>query len=450
MKHPIATISLGLTLTLLGTGLWWSLRRQPAGTMLDDDQSAFKVVADGPGRLISFQDAQIPLRSFRWLPPLPGGYLAAQVLSQNDRQRVALFQDGSPRGLLLVQKPAGVSDGFWRFALLKDVAQVPGGIWVLLYQAADGASAEPPVALALDAASQQVRWIYRGACDRLAVSQGSEALYLFGGKAAIQRLDLKTAGVGSLRPQAKTLELPPEIPEVEDLLPTGAWSFLVSHRNGLSAYQPKSGWTHVPVPEDPPENRSVACQDWKSSLARNGKEVWWQAVPGRLVKVRPDGSSLDAWQADLGGDPLARDARLLRLLGADPKGALWFTLATPAPAPPSPSPTPASTPAEAGAAVQAGPQEGPAAAKAPEEDWTPYVAQGLDRLYRWHPAHRTLERVVLGKEAWPALHLPTAVQPPAAGQGLVPASGALLAEGTRCCWWLPLESLPLVRVRQAM
>ena len=71
----------------------------------------------------------------------------------------------------------------------------------------------------------------------------------------------------------------------------------------------------------------------------------------------------------------------------------------------------------------------------------------MDRVYRWNPAHRTLERALLGKEAWPALHLPAAVQPPDTGRGLVPASGALLAEGTRCCWWLPLAALPLQRLR---
>ena len=446
MKRALTAVSLALVAALLGTGLWWSLRREPAGTILDDDQSAFKVAAAGPGQLISFQDAQIPLRSFRWLPPLPGGFLAAQVLSQNDRQRVALFQGGAPRGLLLVQKPVGVADGFWRFAQLKDAAQAPGGLWVLLYQAGDSASAEPALVLALDEASQRVHWFYRGPCARVAVSPGQQpAVFLFGGKASIQRLDLNATGTAG-RAAAKSIELPPEMAEVEDLLPTGAWSFLVSHRNGLAAWQNKSGWTLCPAPED----RGVDCQDWKSALTRSGKDLWWQAVPGRLVKVRADGSSLDTWQADLGTDPFARDARLLRLLGTDPGGALWFTLASPKPAPPAPAPAQAGLPPAPEAPFEASGQEAAVAPQDPGPDWAAYLAQGLDRVYRWQPGHHTLERVSLSKEAWAALHPPEAVQQPAAGQGLVPASGALLAEGTRCCWWLPLAALPLEKLRQAM
>jgi hypothetical protein len=277
-------------------------------------------------------------------------------------------------------------------------------------------------------------------------------VFLFGGKAPVQRLELNPpAGAGGPRPQAKAIVLPPEIPEVEDLLPTSAWSFLVSHRNGLSAYQAKSAWTHFPAPED----RGVPCQDWRSSLVRAGKDIWWQAVPGRLVKLGQDGRTLDTWQTDLGADPFARDGRLLRLLGADPAGALWFTLASPAlaalqpPAPPQPQPPEATTqeepPAE-GQEAQAGalPQ-----APDPDADWAPYLAQGLDRIYRWDPVHRTLERILLGKEAWAALRPPALVEAPAPGQDLVPSAGALLAEGTHCCWWLPLGALPAQRV-QAM
>jgi hypothetical protein len=450
MKRAAIALGIMLLVSILGTGLWWSLRRQPAGSILDDEPSAFKVVAEGPGQLITFQEAQIPLRSFRWLPPMPGGALVAQVLSQNDRQRVALFQDGIPQNLLLVEKPLGVGDGFWRFAQLKQAAQAAGGTLVLLYQPGEASSAELPLVLALDVASQQVRWACRSACDHLAVSQGSEAVFLFGGKAPVQRVELNPpAGAASLRPQVKSIELPPEIPEVEDLLPTGAWSFLVSHRNGLSAYQAKPGWTHFPAPED----RGVPCQNWRSSLVRNGKDIWWQAVPGRLVKIGADGRTLTTWQTDLGPDPFARDARLLRLLGADPAGALWFTLASPDPAALTPQPPqPQDDGAPPASAEGAEGAEGPEAqvpVPDPNADWAPYLAQGLDRVYRWDPVHRTLERVLLGKDAWNALHPPATVEPPAPGRGLVPSAGALLAEGPRCCWWLPLAALPAQRV-QAM
>jgi hypothetical protein len=424
----------GLILAALGGGLWWSLRRQPSAAPLDDQGSVFAMQAAGPGQSITYQDAQIPLRAFRWLPPLPGGVLAAQVLSQNDRQRVALFHEGQAQDLLLVLKPAGVGDGFWRFAALREAAMAPGGMILLLYQPGDPGSTELPLALAVDLASQQVRWSCRGAFGRMALAQGADAVYLYGGKGPIQRVALNATGGASLRPAATVIELPPEIPEAEDLLPTGAGGFLVSHRDGLSVFRTSTGWAHFPAPED----RGQDCQGWKSSLTRTGKDIWWQAVPGKLVKVRPDGTPGLEWQGELPQeDPFARDARLLRVLGADGAGCLWFALA-------SPVPVPAAAPAPPG-------KEEPAPEAAPPDpgqDWGPYVAAGLDRLYRWNPARDTLDRVSLRK-AWAALNPPANVAAPVQGQGVIPAAGTLLAEGARCAWWLPLGALPLERV-QAM
>jgi len=218
-------ITAGLVAAALGCGLWWSLQRPPSTAPLDDQASGFTVQASGPGQLITFQDAQTPLRAFRWLPPLPGGALAAQVLSQNDRQRVALFHDGA-QDLLLVLKPVGVADGFWRFAALREAALAPGGILLLLYQAGDPGSTEQSLALALDVASQQVRWFCRGAFAHLAVAPGANpAVYLYGGKGLVLRLALKSA---STHPAPEAIELPTLVPELDDLLPTGAAGFLAS------------------------------------------------------------------------------------------------------------------------------------------------------------------------------------------------------------------------------
>ena len=409
-------ISAGVVLALLGGGLSWSLRRQPSAAPLDDQASAFSVQASGPGRLITFQAAQIPLRSLRWLAPLPGGVVAAQVLSQNDRQRVALFRDGLTQETLLVLKPVGVSDGFWRFAALREAA-APAGTLLLLYQPGDPGSTEAPLALALDVASQQVRWFVRGDFNRLALTPDAQAVYLYGGKGPIQRIALNQAGA---HPAPTTIDLPAEIPQVEELLPTGAAGFLASHRNGLSCYRVKEGWTHFPLPEA----RGVDCPNFRSGLARAGKDIWWQAVPGQLVKVRSDGTPGQAWQGELPAeDAFARDTRLLRMLGADPAGNIWFALATPAPTAAKPQ---AENPADTEAA--------------PAEDWGAYAAAGLDRLYRWNPAGKTLARISL-PSLWAPLHPPPGVLPPALGQGVAPAAGALLAEGGRCAWWLPLEAL---------
>ena len=408
----------GLLAIALGGGSWWMLRRQPSRAPLDGPDSAFTMEASGPGRLIKYQDVQTPLRAFRWLPPLPGGVLAAQVLSQNDRQRVALFRDGPAQDLLLVLKPVGVSDGFWRFAELAQAALVPGGTLILLYRQGDPSGQDAALALALDVASQQVRWFCRGDFARLAVTPGAEAVYLYGGKGPIQRVALGPAGAAHPTPTA--IDLPPEIQRLDDLLPTGPASFLASHRDGLSAYRAKDGWAHFAVPAEP----AVGCQDFRSSLLRDGKDIWWQPVPGRLVQVRADGSPKKAWQGALPAqDPLARDAQLLRALGADPGGSIWFALATPAPAAP------------------------PADPAQPGEDWGAYAAAGLDRLYRWDPAKGTLDRASWPR-AWAALNPPPVVQAPPA-QALIPATGTLLAQGTRCAWWLPLQALTLERVPQA-
>jgi hypothetical protein len=418
-------ITAGLVAAALGCGLWWSLQRPPSTAPLDDQASGFTVQASGPGQLITFQDAQTPLRAFRWLPPLPGGALAAQVLSQNDRQRVALFHDGA-QDTLLVLKPVGVADGFWRFASLKEAALAPGGILLLLYQAGDAGSAEQPLALAVDVASQQVRWFCRGGFAHLALGPGTNpAVYFYGAKGPVLRLALRSA---SPHPTPESIELPGQIMELDDLLPTAA-GFMVSHKGGLSVR--KAGeWSELPAPQDD----GPACQGWKSSLTRNGKEIWWQAVPGKVVRVRADGhlGATTQWQLP-DEDPFARDAHLLRLLGADPGGSLWFSLAQPLPAaPPGQAPAAGQTPA---AEPQAADTPDPAA------DWGPYAAAGLDRLYRWNPARKSMERLALDR-AWAGLVPPAGVQPPAPGRGLAPAAGTLLAEAGRTAWWLPLAALP--------
>jgi hypothetical protein len=409
----------GLLLVVLGLGgaSWWMLRRQPSTAPQDDQGSAFTMEASGAGRLVKYLDAQTPLRAFRWLPPLPGGVLAAQVLSQNDRQRVALLRDGPAQDLLLVPRPEAVSEGFWRFAALRAAALAPGGMLVLLYQQGDPSGQEAPLALGLDVASQQVLWSCRGDFARLALTPGMEAVYLFGGKGPVQRVALTPPGAPHPAPTA--IELPPEIRQLDDLLPTGPATFLVSHPEGLSAYRPQDGWSHFAAPAEP----GVACQDFRSSLTRDGKSVWWQPAPGRMVKLQPDGSPGEAWQGTLpADDPLARDAQLLRALGADPDGAVWFDLARPLPQ------------------AQAADPADPAA------DWGAYAAAGLDRVYRWNPARGTLERASWPK-AWAALNPPDAVRAPAPGQALVPAAGTLLAEGTGCAWWLPLRALTLEKLQ---
>ncbi|MGA2081309.1 MAG: hypothetical protein ABSH53_11940 [Holophaga sp.] len=434
----------GVCAALLGAGLWWATRREPAGAPLEADELAFTAQPSGPGQLIRFQDTQVALRSFRWLPPLPGGALVAQTVTQNDRQRVVLFRDGPVQDSLLVLKPVGVAEPFWRFAVLADAAVAPGGAMILLYQAGDPANREPALVMGVDPGSQQVLWWLRGACERMALAQGS-VLYLYGGKNPVLRVQVPVSGAGPARPAPKTIDLAPEVAAVDDLLPTGRDSFLVCHRDGLSAYAEGGGWTHWPAPGEAPGELLPRCRDWKPTLFRAGKQFWWQPAPGSLVQVHRDGSPARAWRCALpDGDPFAPDARLLRALGAEPDGSVWFALASPEPLAPAAAP-PMTPTAALPATPAAPPSPGAAAPGTPAPDWGAYATAGLDRLYRWDPAGKTLERVSLAK-AWAALAPPPSVQAPGPGQGVAPQAGVLLAEGAGCAWRLPLQALPLERV----
>jgi hypothetical protein len=438
-------VAAGVAVLALGAALAWAVRRQPSRVPLEDEPSAFTVQASGPGQLITFQDTRAPLRAFRWLPPLPGGVLVAQVLGQNDRQRVAWFRDGAFQGLLLVLKPVGVPDGFWRFAALAGAALAPDGSLVLGYRSEDPAGTDPPLVLDLDPASQQVRWSYRGRFERMALGP-EPSLYLYSTQGPILRLPLPPpapSGPAGVAPE--TVDLPGEVTAVDALLPTGPNRFLVAHPGGLAAYRSGAGWTPYPLPGDP----GIPCKDWKAGLAQAGGGFWWQPAPGTLVRVRADGRPVSPWRGQLPDtDPFARDARLLRLLGAAPDGSLWFDLATPVI-------PPADAAAAPGTAPTAGPDSAPAGAEpgppgpggAPGDDWAAYLAQGLDRIYRWRPGAKGLERMDLAK-AWPALDPPAALPPPVPGQDLVPAAGGLVGESGRTAWWLPLAALPFTPAGQ--
>ena len=436
-----ALLAIPVALIVVAGGLWLSIRRQPSGTPLPDIQGPFLVETSGPGHLIRLQDPQ-PLRALHWVQPLPGGLMAAQVLTQSDRQEVVFFREGQLASEVLVVKPFGIAEGFWRFAVLKEVADLPGGEAVLLYGPADPASGEPSVAIAVDVAHGDVRWTHRGPWSRMALAPGKDAsLFFFGGPSPIQRLPLGAASGGEAgragpNAAAKAVELPAEIASVDDLLPTGGSGFLVSHAKGLSAYASATGWQHGPAPDA----AEVPCQSWHGTLAQAGGKLWWQANPGQVHQVKADGTLLNDRQPTFPeGDGFSPDAHLLRLLGGNPKGELWFALATPAN--PASPPAPAATGDPAQGMVPAASPETPA----PVFDWLAYSAQGLDRIYRWDPRTERLERLSWAA-AWAGLKAPAEVPQPGAAQALRPGSGALLLEAPRSAWWLPLQALPFQRL----
>jgi len=352
-------------------------------------------------------DGRAALRAMRWLTPRQPGVLVAQAQTQSDRQMVTLLREGAAPLDLQVARPQGVGEGFWRLAKLEDARVQGDGSVLLLYL--PGAGAEPSLLLCAAPGEAEARWTFRGAFERMATS-GSVA-FLYGTKTPVLRLPL--AGAGK-RPAAREIELPPEAPALDDLLATGAESFLAAAPGGLACWKAGQGWTFHPGPED----RGLPCAGWRGALAQAGRTCWWQAAPGKVAEVARDGSLVEEREIPTApeGEDLARDARLLRLAGADPGGRLWFTLAAPA------------VPAEAD----------------PEGAWAAFAAKGLGRAYRWEPAKGRLERLEW-TSVWTTLRPPQGVEPGA--PRLDPASNALLLEGTGAAWWLPLGSLPFQPVQ---
>lgn len=417
-KIAIALLAAGLLLL----GLWCTIRRKPGALPPSgEEQAAFRVEAVARGTLLTYSDPQTPLRSLRWLP---GATCIAQVVTQSDRQQVSLFKNGAFASFL-VPKPAGVREGFFRIAELRDALVTEGDVALLLY--AIPGTEELPLVLALDLAAKEIRWIHRAAGEKLVLTEGPEGVaYLFGPSSPPVRLPLalasgeRTSPTG-VRSAAKTIDLPPEVLDITDLKPTGAWTFLLAHKGGLSAYLGSKGWVHHPAPEGAPAWFPQAG----GTLGGSDKRFWWQPFPGALVQVLGDGTPKALWRDLPTAEPFPRDAALLRLLGSDGDGMLWFELAVPSTPPPPAESAPADAPAGAAPTTTL-----------TLDDWPAYAAQGLDRIYRWDSRKRVLQRF-----PWASLTVPKGFSRPVRGQRLRPESGSLLLEQGSSAWLVPLTEL---------
>jgi len=436
-------------LALLATGLWLLVRRRPVEIPPAETQAAFRTEPSGPGLLIRYDDGQTPLRALHWLTPTRGGMQPVQVLTQSDRQRFLLFQNGTMIVNLLVPRPSGVREGFFNFAELRDAIVVPGDVAVLLYRSADASTAELPLVIALDLSTQAPRWVHRAPGERLALGGDSPeaSVFLYGSGSQVLRLPIalrKGEQIGStpFRSGLKALEMPEEIKELDDLLPTGAQSFLATHTGGLSSYSESKGWKHW-QPQGVP---SLPFPDFRAVLGSSGRTYWWQPFPGVVTQVKADGTPIATYDSDALAppEPWDKDGKLLSLKGVDPSGNLWFTLAIPAE--PSPVATPAEPPAQPKGTSEPPDDPGkapvPEATPTPEEQWTVYAAAGRERLYRWNPEGRALSGTTL-TDFWTALPLPQGVNRSKDFPAFAPESGRLLVESGSTAWLVPLEALPL-------
>ena len=436
MKKFVWTLALLAAVLAVG-GLGWALR--PVRGMPADEPrgAAFSIQPLQSGWLIQHLDEQIPLRAFRWVPAQGEGALVAQLLTQNDEQQVHLFRSGRLEGSWKIERPQAVAESFFRFAELKDAIVLPDSSMLLLY--VSGGGPEESLLAWLDIRSGSLRWSLRLPGSRVAhaADRKDPAVFVWGTGGPVQRVAL----VHGRTPRAEIIELPADVAAPADLLPTGAWSFLLSHTKGLSTYAGNTGWSHHPQPEP---SSPLSFPGTLSRLARGGPKTWWQPFPGTLYEVGPGAASIRAVTLELGAaDNPSRDARLLRLLGSDGRGGLWFGLASPVIATPAPpAEPPADRPEEKVVAPPADPLPSASATPSPEEleAWRQHLARGLGRLYR-RPAAGAAPR----RDEWSALwkSWPGGPGLPAnqEGTGLRPESGFILFEAERKTWWLPLSAL---------
>lgn len=440
----LSLLALALLGGLGGGAAWLARRPAHAGPPEDEGAQSVSVKAEGPGSLLEMQDGGLPLRSLRWIGPVPGGAVVAQVATQSDRQQVAVIQGGRSLGLFQVPRPAGIGEGLFNHAELVDAVYAEGDALVLAYRPLAGSEGDPVVVLALDLASRALRWCHRAPGERLASGGTGRdvAVFLWGRTTPLQRLPLalqkgEKEGVSPVRTVLKPYEKPEEVGALSDFLPTGGWTFLAAHSKGLSAFNGTAkGWTHLP---SPPPSR-LGFPEPRGALAQAGKRFWWQPEPGAVVPVQADGTPIAEAEAPILAVPdPALDAPMLKLFGGDAEGRLWFTLAAP-----TLRALPVPKPAQEGEPEPPAP-EAPEFTSAELLAWELHLKGDLGRIYVFDPAKKVLSRLAWA-EAWPALRPPEGFARPAKEAGLRPAAGGALFTAERGAWWLPLGALPLQRV----
>jgi hypothetical protein len=425
-KLLLWTSTLGLL--ALGGALLLAHRGAPPAA-LDEDAPLFSSLVQGSGQLIQLQ-AREPLRAVRWLAPLPGGWGLCQVGTQSDRQLVGLFKDGALAHTFQLPRAKGMTDGFYRQAEIREAAMANGTL--LLLVKADGGHRELPVVMALTQAGE-LRGAQRVQGEHLALS--NEALWTWGPTGA-QRHPLPLDGPST--PAPETVPWPYEVSAPTALLPTPA-GFLVSHAKGLSAWRGEAGWTHTPNPT----TSAWAFPAPTGALTQGASEIYWQPEPGRLLKVTPEARVL-APEPLPSPDPAGMDATLLKLLGCDREGRLWFGLTspslplatpvTPAPQAPSEGAAPAPTPVGAPTAPHSFTAESIAALES-------HLKAPLDRIYVWKPGDKAM-RLITWSQVWPRLGAPASVPAPSGDADLKPEAKGLWLGSGQAHWWLPFQALP--------
>ena len=445
MKRALPWILTLLAAGAAASGLYLLGRRErgAAPAQAPAEAALFTAAPAGRGALLRLNAASSqPLRSVRFLPPLSDGEVLAQALTQTGDQMVGCFEDGQFKGSLRLPLPDGVPDAFFRFARLADAARLEDGSLLLLFVDGTGNGAAPWLVDA-DAKTGEAAWAVKAAGARIAMEPGRMSCLLW---------DKDNLGRASwnAEPGFKPLPLPSGVELLDAVQPMPGGRLLLAYPGGVAALS-HGAWSLTPLP-DPGD---LAFPGMPGALAASGKAAYWQPRPGQLLRVTEDGiEALDLAKLTM---PKGRekDAALLRLDGADSKGRLWFSLASPdlsvAPHPvqaDASQPAPAlsaltamngSTPAPTAAAAAPSTAQAPAPPAFDPAAWADYLKDGLDRAYAWDPA-KDAPRLVDWKAQWPALGAPADFPLPLA-RHLQPRGGALLLDLDTRAWWVPLDKL---------
>lgn len=442
MTRPGPMLGVVAAILLAGGGLFWMTRRTPGVPPQEAAGMPFRVESTAPGSLLVLEPPTAPLRSLRWVGPLPGRSAISQILTQTGRQQAALFLDGRLAATATFEVPAEVSPGFFAFADLVEAAVIPDRMALLLYRGPG--SHGTGLLLAWDLRSGSVAGSLKTQGGRLALAPDHRSAYLFGEGADLTLLRLPE-GAGA-RIRSSRIELPPEVGTPSSLLPLGPQAFALAHSRGLSTWQGGT-WTHTPPPPPSP----LGFGPGGGALAGGSRGAWWQPEPGRLIPLRNDGTPGETQdlKALLPAEAVL-DAEMLHLLGMDEDGSLWFDLRRPNLPGPNPDPNPgpgpglapepASPPAAGGTPLPTPGGLSDALADASRAAWTAHLQKGLDRIYRWKPGTPAMKGAaweVLWKQAPP----PPGIAVPSAEGGLHPEAGGVLLGRPDRMWWLPLASV---------
>jgi len=287
----------------------------------------------------------------------------------------------------------------------------------------------------VDETTGEARWAVKVAGAHLTMEPGAMSCLVW---------DMRNLGraTWNAEPNFKPLPMPGGVDILDAVQPMESKRMVLAHPGGMARLA-GGAWSMTPLP-DPGD---LAFPGTPGALARAGSTLYWQPRPGQLDRLEKDGSTAPI---DLGKLAMPqgheKDAALLRLAGADAKGRLWFTLATPdltvAPHPsqPATSVDPQSSAALQAMAAMNGSTTSPQAAPALDPAaWMDYLKGGLDRVYVWDPATPG-PRLVDWKARWAALGAPSDFPLPLA-RHLRPEGGALLLDLDTRAWWVPLDKL---------